>query len=846
VAPAHVRLRFVISDSLRRTTRVVAVVAVVACAPAPPRTSAEHATIDPCAGRPTTNVRRRLAAGELLSALRVSEWACVDEETRNGLAGARAWLAEPADPDAALAEAVAARARGDHVLARRLFDRAALGMQRAGSPPRWELPGPFAPAGDAIFLGSTHVASVAGTRVVLTDVATGARRLLWPHADSVIVRLAASGDGRFLAVETGDEVLVWDGPDFAGRVRVIGPPARFAAKRWTPSMEFAPNGRTLVLAHKDGITLWDTTTHKTIAVVAGSEFLFVGEQLVVDGTVVVEPATGNVLAKLPPIHRAEYWNMVASPDGRVFLRQWGEKAGSPEHPKERHGVEAWSSNTWRPLGTFETGPVGFTGPPVFSRDGTRIFAPLGTWLGVFDRERRRLEVAWPAWTMANEPRHPVRDPRALEDPKGIPDVADEYLQHIELTPDERRVIACDGSGCKVFDWRTGRHGTVGRDAQVLPDGSVISRDRERPGRFDVLDPDFETRHLELGRGDVELVPTTSDPSHRSSKLFVPLEPCGPGNERRVSADGSAVVEADTPGRPCVWTRDDGQLRPRPPELPDFAPPPSLDLSGTRLLLAGAGWVRALEVETGELSQAPEADVARVRGYAAERRNRGSPVALAPGWIALATGRYVDALDAASHERRRRLDCGTDVEGVALDASAGQVAASCGGRIIVWELATGTVLRRLELPDPRARLGPFALRGDWIVATVGTELVAFQGRVSAESRWRWQSPGRTVAVATDGRVVAAAHAPGDVSLYSLADGGERPTLRLWNASAPEAVIEASDGAIWDAAGGLLSMSRCVRGDREVPTELCESLWVQDDLWRRQSVPAPRGPESRAGR
>jgi hypothetical protein len=80
-----------------------------------------------------------------------------------------------------------------------------------------------------------------------------------------------------------------------------------------------------------------------------------------------------------------------------------------------------------------------------------------------------------------------------------------------------------------------------------------------------------------------------------------------------------------------------------------------------------------------------------------------------------------------------------------------------------------------------------------------------------------------------RVVAVASAAGEVSLYSLADGHVRPTVQLWNAAAMEAVLEASNGAIWDAVGGLLSISRCVRSGQEVPAELCESLWVQDDLW-----------------
>jgi len=336
-------------------------------------------------------------------------------------------------------------------------------MQRAGSPPRWEFPGPIETGGDAIFLGSTRVASVAGTRVAVTEVATGARRLLWPRADSAIVRLAASGDGRFLAAEASDEVLVWDGPDFAGRVPVKEPPDRFDNHRWMPSLQFAPNGRTLVLAHREGVTLWDTIRHETVAVVACSEFLFAGDRVVVNGTV-VEPATGNVLAKL--------------------------------------------------------------------------------------------------------------------------------------------------------------------------------------------------------------------------------------------------------------------------------------------------------------------------------RDRG---------------------------------------------------------IFVWELATGAVLRKLDVPNSRVRA--LALGGDWIVATVGKELVAWQGRAPAVPTWRWPLSGRPVfSVATDGHVVAVAHGAGGVSLYSLADGRERSTtVRLWNASAPEAVLEAPDGAIWDAAGGLLSMSRCVRGDQEVPTELCESLWVQDDLWRRRpGSPRPDDP------
>lgn len=858
---------------VRRTACPLAWVAVVACASPTRSTAPQHMTTDPCLGRPTANVRARLAEGRLVSALRVSEWACVDDETRHELAETRAWLAESADPDAALAEAQTTHARGDTVLARRLFDRAAIGMQRAGSPPRWELPGPLDPAGDAIFLGSTRVASVAGTRVVLTEVATGARRLLWPRADAPIRGLTASDDGRFLAAETSDEVLVWEGPAFAGRVSVMNARVRFA-----------PNGRTLVLAHRDGLTLWDATTRQTISEILGNSSVpfFVGDRLVDPSGNVVELATGAVVAKLPPIHFSDYWAMAVSPDGRVLLRSWLVETESLNlrHPR-RFGVEVWDTSKWRKLGAFETGGMGFNVQPVFSRDGTRIFAPASMWLGVFDIQRRKLEIAWPSSEL--RPWLRVSDARALGEPIGL----DDLVKSIELTPDERRLVGCDILGCEIVDWRTGRHAWARGYAQVLPDGSVISRNDERPGSFNLLDANFESHRLDLGPSDVEVVPATAAEWQRSHKPLVPLEPCGRYSDLGMSADGTMVLKADEPGRPCIWKRDDGHLLPGSPGITDFAPVASLDFSETRLLLSGdAGWVRVLDLETGALLPAREADVSRLRAYGrlrtrvstdawpkgtaslnadlldvndgllvrepavgafvvdastgvkrwaldAEKRARGSPVALAPGWIALATGTSVDVWDAASHERRQHLDCGSVVDGIAFDVSATQVAARCDDGIFVWERATGTLTRKLRLPNSRERLGTFALGGNWVVAAVGNELVAWDSGDHREPSWRWPSSGGwATGLATDGHVVAVAHGPGAVSLYSLADRRERLTVQLWNPSAPEAVLEAPDGAVWDAHGGLMSMSRCVHGDQEVPTELCESLWVQDDLWRRQ--------------
>jgi hypothetical protein len=864
--------------SMRRMAFACALVAVVACASPPPSTTPQRVTSDPCSGRPTANVRARLAEGKLASALRVSEWACVDDRTRKELAEARAWLAEPSNPDAVIAEAKAARARGDPVLSRRLFDRAALGMQRAGSSPRWELPGSIGLVSQAVFLGSTQVASVAGTRVALTEVATGARQLLSPRAASDIRDLTAAGDGRFLVAAAGDEVLVWDGAGFAGRIRVKNAGVRFT-----------PDGRTLVLQNEDGVTFWDPITRQTIAVVAGptlhsDDLIFVGNRLVIafdDGTVVVvEPATGAVLAKLPPIRWASYWRVAASPDGRVLLRSrsWEETRDSKR--PDRSGVELFDTSAWRRLGTFETGHQGFTARPAMSRDGARVFGPIGTWLAVFDVQRRKLEATWPVGTEAPH-WHPV-SVLAL----GGPIDGDSIIRRIELTQDERRIVACDLLSCDVVDWRTGRHATVGRYARFLPDGSVISGDGEQPGRFDVLDANFESRRLDLGQDHVEFVPATSAEWGRLQKLLVPLEPCGSPGEPRVSADGTIVLKADKPGRPCVWKRDDGHLLPRPPELPDFAPVASLVFSGTRLLVMGAArWARVLDLQTGVLSQAREAEVSRLRSYGsvhvpiatdawpkdtvshdadllamddgvlvrepargafvvdtatgakrwtldAEKRARGSPVAFAQGCIALATRRYVDVWDTASHERRQHLDCGTVVDGIAIDVSAAQIAARCGGRIFVWELATGGLLRQVDLPNS-GPAGAFAFRDNWTVANVGTDLVAWEGRAHPEPKWRWpSSSGRATSVATDGHIVAAARGPGDVSVYSLDDGRERVTVRFWNSSTPEAILEAPDGAVWDADGGLLSQSQCMRGDQEVPTELCESLWVQDDLWRRQ--------------
>jgi len=106
------------------------------------------------------------------------------------------------------------------------------------------------------------------------------------------------------------------------------------------------------------------------------------------------------------------------------------------------------------------------------------------------------------------------------------------------------------------------------------------------------------------------------------------------------------------------------------------------------------------------------------------------------------------------------------------------------------LRSRAALRKLQLPNSSGRLGAFAFRGQWVVATVGNELVAWEGGAHAHPEPKWRRPtsgGPAVSLATDGNVVAVAHTTCDVSLYSFTDGRERLTVELRTPSAPSAML-----------------------------------------------------------
>ncbi|WP_394428846.1 caspase, EACC1-associated type [Streptomyces sp. SGAir0957] len=165
--------------------------------------------------------------------------------------------------------------------------------------------------------------------------------------------VAFSPDGSLLASTHGATVLLWDTHD----LRQVGAPIKAAAKDgMATSVVFAPRGRTLVTAAKDGtVRFWDPATHRETgtAITATKDRLFgvVGLAFNPKGTLLAT-ACGDGTARLwdPVTQRAVGRPFVAQPDGSKVSAAVFSASGKSLITLSNGVVRLWSVATGHDLG----------------------------------------------------------------------------------------------------------------------------------------------------------------------------------------------------------------------------------------------------------------------------------------------------------------------------------------------------------------------------------------------------------------------------------------------------------------------------------------------------------------
>jgi WD40 repeat protein len=203
-------------------------------------------------------------------------------------------------------------------------------------------PGGFAPGGMPM-----------QTTLHLWRVSTGkeVQKIVLPPQYS-LVSFAFAPDGRVLATENADQTItLWEVASGKERARLGKPPAvqpppggavmmlgvggrfgRFGLAAASPTIAFAPDGRTLAAASQDqSVHLWDIATGKVVSALRGHEGSVTALAFAPDGktlasgssdtTVLIwdaaglNPAAKPVAVQLPAAEVAAVWTDLASPDG---------------------------------------------------------------------------------------------------------------------------------------------------------------------------------------------------------------------------------------------------------------------------------------------------------------------------------------------------------------------------------------------------------------------------------------------------------------------------------------------------------------------------------------------------
>jgi WD40 repeat protein len=301
---------------------------------------------------------------------------------------------------------------------------------------------------------------------------------------------AAGGVALWLRADARQRVSTEARPPVPNRSLVLRSPDGIEA------FAYAPDGRTLLTAGKQGLRLWDAVTGNEIRMlVAGQEMTAVA--FAPDGRTVISAQRSGEVRRWDATSGAQVGeftappprvaSLVFSPDGRTLAG--GSRDGA---------VQLWDAGTGRALRTLTgAGPFRFKSPPTFSADGRRIARATET-VNVWDTttgevvERRSFGPRRPAnaaafgpdgdaWAVAGYAwlrlESTATDPRELAGHEG-------EITAIAFAPD-RRSLATVGefydNSARLWDVESGRQirllcAKCGRFHQVAfgPDGRTVA------------------------------------------------------------------------------------------------------------------------------------------------------------------------------------------------------------------------------------------------------------------------------------------------------------------------------------------------------------------------------------
>ncbi|MFI5301501.1 MAG: WD40 repeat domain-containing protein, partial [Polyangiales bacterium] len=237
-----------------------------------------------------------------------------------------AWDASHPNGPALASAGLLAKAMGDAVLARRLFDRAAVDYERTTEGPlELEVPNGFGGYVSSIVVGphDTLIVAHRGLVSVLDRSTLKEKRRLRGHLQNVTA-IATSPDRARIATSSRDGTIrIWDTENGRELLRLDKHSDSVESVAWSR------DGRTIASASTDKtVRLWDATTGASLATMIGPDVVFTSVALSADGEHVIAGAddgvarvwewrTSRLIGKLPG-HEGGVTFVTVSTDGKVI------------------------------------------------------------------------------------------------------------------------------------------------------------------------------------------------------------------------------------------------------------------------------------------------------------------------------------------------------------------------------------------------------------------------------------------------------------------------------------------------------------------------------------------------